>query len=130
MKKYNLSEIMTKAWARYRKFNAPYKDCTGKGPIIHSFGSCLKAVWAEAKKAVKDAAEAAKTGLRRMHYSEYKRDYSDCQTVNGSYDKATKTIEVMTLVRKGVKLISYAGKTINGLCPYCHTYCYGDCRAH
>ena len=53
-----------------------------------------------------------------MHYSEYKTSYSDCETVSGSYDKRTKTIEVMTLRRKGFKRISY-----NGLCPRCHTYC-------
>lgn len=129
MKKYNLSEIMTRAWARYRKFNAPYQTNesrkSGKMIVIHTFGSCLKDIWAEAKEAVKAAAEAAKTGLRRMHYSEYKTNYSDCQTVEGSYDKVSKTIEVMTLVRKGFKRISY-----NGLCPRCHTYCYGDCMAH
>lgn len=59
-----------------------------------------------------------RTGLRRMHYSEYKTSYSDCETVSGSYDKRTKTIEVMTLRRKSFKRISY-----NGLCPRCHTYC-------
>lgn len=53
-----------------------------------------------------------------MHYSEYKTSYSDCETVSGSYDKRTKTIEVMTLRRKSFKRISY-----NGLCPRCHTYC-------
>ena len=77
------------------------------------------------KEDVKAAAEAVRTGLRRMHYSEYKTSYSDCETVSGSYDKRTKTIEVMTLRRKGFKRISY-----NGLCPRCHTYCYGDCMAH
>lgn len=122
MKKYNLSEIMKAAWNYYRMAQ--------KWVDKKNFSWALKTAWAEAKKAVKAAAEAAKTGLRRMHYSEYKTNYSNCQTVEGSYDKRTKTIEVMTLVRKGVKLISYAGKTINGLCPYCHTYCYGDCRAH
>lgn len=126
MKKYNLSEIMKNAWNRYRKFNAPYgKNREGKKIIVHTFASCLKASWAIAKESIKSAAEAAKTGLRRMHYSEYKTNYSNCQTVEGSYDKQTKTIEVMTLVRKGFKRIAY-----NGLCPRCHTYCYGDCMSH
>lgn len=44
--KYNKSEIMKNAWTRYRKYNAPYY-----GKIIHTFSSCLKAAWAEAKKA-------------------------------------------------------------------------------
>lgn len=120
MKKYNLSQIMTSAWNLYRMAQ--------KWIDKMSFSDCLRRAWRDAKEAVKAAAEAARTGLRRMHYSEYKRDYSDCQTVEGSYDKRTKTIEVLTLVRKGFRRISY-GKASNGLCPRCHTYCYGDCCA-
>lgn len=116
MKKYNLSKIMKAAWNFYRKFNATCK--TG-----WTFALCLKKAWVEAKEAIDAAVEAAKTGLRRMHYSEYKNNYSECETVPGSYDKRTKTIEVMT---KRFKHIHAS----NGLCPYCHTYCYGDCRAH
>lgn len=48
MKKYNLSDIMKAAWTRYRKYNAPYN-----GKIIHTFSSCLKAAWAEAKEAAR-----------------------------------------------------------------------------
>lgn len=121
MKKYNLSQIMKAAWNSYHTFKRTITPW--------NFSSCLKKAWADAKEAVKAAAEAAKTGLRRMHYSEYKRNYSDCQTVEGSYDKASKTIEVLTLVRKSFKRIGY-GKVNNGLCPHCHTYCYGDCMAH
>lgn len=131
MKKYNLSEIMTKAWAHYRKLNAPYQTYEsrkiGKMIVVHTFSECLKAIWAEAKAAIEAAAESAKTGLRRMHYSEYKTNYSDCETVEGSYDKRTKTIEVLTLNRK-IRNTAFA-RRMNGLCPYCHTYCYGDCRA-
>lgn len=126
MKKYNLSNIMTSAWSLYRKYNANLgRNREGKRIIHWTFSACLKIAWTHAKEAVKAAAEATKTGLRRMHYSEYKTNYSDCQTVEGSYDKQTKTIEVMTLVRKGFRRIAY-----NGLCPRCHTYCYGDCMAH
>lgn len=89
---------------------------------------CLKSAWNTAKEAVQAAAEEARTGLRRMHYSEYKTSYSDCETVEGSYDKCTKTIEVKTLVRK-IRNSAFA-RRINGLCPRCHTYCYGDCMAH
>lgn len=63
-----------------------------------------------------------------MHYSEYKNSYSDCKTVEGSYDKRTKTIEVMTKVLKGAR--RSISSVINGLCPRCHTYCYGDCTAN
>lgn len=31
----------------------------------------------------------------RMRYSQYKKHYSDCATVPGSYDKDLKTIEVL-----------------------------------
>lgn len=129
MKKYNLSEIMTNAWTMYRKYNAGLGTRRDGSKIIRwTFAQCLKSAWAKAKEAVKAAAGAAKAGIRRMHYSEYKNNYSDCKTVEGSYDKQTKTIEVMTLVRKGFKRIAY--KSSNGLCPRCHTYCYGDCAAN
>lgn len=126
MKKYNLSNIMKNAWNLYRKYNANLgRNREGKKIIRWTFSACLTTAWGRAKDTVRAAAEAAKTGLRRMHYSEYKANYSDCRTVEGSYDKTTKTIEVLTMVRKGFKRIAY-----NGLCPRCHTYCYGDCMAH
>lgn len=128
MKKYNLANIMTTAWNLYRKYNASLgRNREGKKIIHWTFSMCLKTAWIEAKEAVKAAEEALKTGLRRMHYGEYKTNYSDCQTIEGSYDKATKTIEVLTLVRKSVKRIKRVA--YNGLCPRCHTYCYGDCCA-
>lgn len=117
MEKYNLTQIMKAAWNYYRMAQ--------KWVEKKNFSWALKKAWAEAKETIKTAVETAKTGTRRMHYSEYKSNYSDCKTVEGSYDKKTKTIEVMTLVRKGFKRIAY-----NGLCPRCHTYCYGDCMAH
>lgn len=33
--------------------------------------------------------------IETMHYRRYKRSYSDCRTVAGSYDKVNKTIDVM-----------------------------------
>ncbi|MCM1237397.1 MAG: hypothetical protein NC489_45610 [Ruminococcus flavefaciens] len=53
MKKYNLSEIMKNAWARFRELNAPYNYYRGYGEkkIVHfSFSYCLKAAWAKAKQ--------------------------------------------------------------------------------
>lgn len=120
--KYNRSEIMKAAWTLYRmskKWTEAYRM---------SFAECLRRAWAKAKDEVKSAAEAAAKGIRRMHYSEYKSNYSDCQTVEGSYDKRTKTIEVMTKVVKGTR--RSIASLINGLCPRCHTYCYGDCSFH
>lgn len=33
--------------------------------------------------------------VERMYYGRYKQHYSDCETVPGSYDKATRSIEVL-----------------------------------
>ena len=93
--KYNLSQIMSGAWKRYRTLSSM--------GYAETFAQCLRFAWSQAKAVVAAAAEAARKGIRRMHYSEYKRDYADCETVEGSYDKRTKTIEVMTLVRKSAK---------------------------
>lgn len=124
MKKYNMHEIMTAAWAMYRKWVAPYKRNNSRVPAVYSFAVVLKKAWREAKA----AAEKAAAGIVRMHYSQYKNEYADCQTVEGSYDKATKTIEVMTKVaRTFTRCVNVAA--IRGLCPRCHTYCYGDCTA-
>lgn len=46
----------------------------------------------------------------------------------GSYDKRAKTIEVMTKVVKSARRSIVSA--INGLCPRCHTYCFGDCSFH
>lgn len=128
MKKYNLHEIMKNAWALYRKWAAPYKFHNMPVPAdLYSFSRALKQVWADAKK----AAEKSAAGIVRMAYAQYKREYSDFQTVEGSYDKRTKTIEVMTKTlrtfAKSARRISVTA--IRGLCPRCHTYCYGDCMA-
>ena len=122
MKKYNLSKIMRYAWNLFKM---------SKGWVESlSFSECLRRAWRNAKEEVKAAAEAAVKGIRRMHYSEYKSNYSDCETVEGSYDKRTKTIEVMTNVRRVRKSAINSYRSRNGLCPRCHTYCYGDCTAN
>lgn len=119
MKKYNLSKIMKAAWNLFKMFQKCVKSL--------SFSECLRRAWAQAKEEIKAAAEAAVKGTRRMHYSEYKNYYSDCATVPGSYDKRTKTIEVMTNVSSKNSARNSFINRINGLCPRCHTYCYGDC---
>ena len=72
-------------------------------------------------KREKEEAEKAQSGIVKMHYSEYKNNYSGYKTVPGSYDKKEKTIEVITKSSK-----AYSN---NKPCPRCGTYCYGDCRA-
>ncbi len=124
MKKYNLHEIMKAAWVLYRKWAAPYKYYNSFVPSCYSFGNALKQAWIDAKAAAKKIA----AGIVRMHYSQYKNEYSNCQTVEGSYDKTTKTIEVMTKVTR-VFQRRPSVTAIRGLCPRCHTYCYGDCMA-
>lgn len=78
--------------------------------------------------AAEKAAKIAAAGIVRMHYSQYKNEYRNCQTVEGSYDKKTKTIEVMTKVARVFERRPSV-TAIRGLCPRCHTYCYGDCMA-
>lgn len=119
MKKYNLSNIMKNAWNLYRKAQ--------KWVNKLSFSECLRRAWSDAKQAIRKAAENVQAGLRRMHYGEYKTSYSNCETVPGSYDKATKTIEVYT---KRIRSTygTHSAHSTSGLCPYCHTYCYGDCQ--
>ena len=33
--------------------------------------------------------------IKRMPYRQYRTDYNDCETVKGSYDSNTKTIEII-----------------------------------
>jgi len=33
--------------------------------------------------------------IKRMHYGQYKQHYADCETVPGSYDKTSRSIEVV-----------------------------------
>lgn len=108
--KYNKSQIMKSAWEVYRM------SSKWAGQKL-DFAKCLRRAWASAKRDVQKAAEAARTGRRRMHYAEYKRNYAECRTVTGSYDKRTKTIEVLVNVHT------------TGICPLCGTYCHGDCIA-
>lgn len=122
--KYNKSEIMKAAWKRYNDCKRLVKE------YRETFSQSLRYAWRKAKEAAKTAAEIAAKGIVRMHYSEYKATYSDCQTVEGSYDKRTKTIEVMTKVAKAARTAYKSVITRNGICPRCHTYCYGDCTAH
>lgn len=43
--------------------------------------------------------------IERMLYRRYKTSYADCETVLGSYDKATKTIEVKNIrLARGIYL--------------------------
>ena len=131
MKKYNLHDIMNNAWRIFRNAKA------GHGSEV-IFASALKKAWNMAKTVAKEAAAAAEraveaakresAGVVRMHYSQYKNEYSNCQTVDGSYDKKTKTIEVMTKVARVFERRPSV-TAIRGLCPRCHTYCYGDCMA-
>lgn len=62
MKKYNLSQIMKKAWETYRKFQSFATKL--------SFSECLRRAWAEAKKAVETVAvvtpEAIKAAAHKL----------------------------------------------------------------
>ena len=62
MKAYNLHEIMSNAWAMYRKWVAPYKYNHSRIPSCYTFASALKQAWAAAKTA------ANKAILQRENY--------------------------------------------------------------
>ena len=71
--KYNKSEIMRAAWEEFRH------------SITKTFAECLRNVWADAKRIMsKIAEESKKNEVVRMHYGEYKNNYSDRRTVEGS----------------------------------------------
>lgn len=98
--KYNKAEIMKAAWEEFRH------------SIAKTFAECLRNVWADAKRIMsnvvnKIAEESKKGEVVRMFYGEYKNNYSDCRTVEGSYDRNTKTIEVLVNQKKG-KFTFYA----------------------
>lgn len=123
MKKFDLSKIMKTAWKTYNTLK------TMIGAI--SFAEALRRAWKSAKAEIAENADRETKGIVRMHYAEYKRNYSDCETVDGSYDKRTKTIEVMTKIVKADKRTAYTrierfGSSF-GICRKCGTYCYGDC---
>lgn len=130
MKKYNLHEIMSAAWKMFRTYRAMYEARHNEIWML-TFAEALKKTWANAKEAVEKAEKIAAAGIVRMHYSQYKNEYANCQTVEGSYGKKTKTIEVMTKVARVFEHKTHRPSVtaIRGLCPRCHTYCYGDCMA-
>lgn len=55
----------------------------------------------------------------RMFYGRYKKHFSDCETVSGSYDKETKTIIVLIpegrMKKSGVRGQSYRYITFEGV---------------
>lgn len=55
----------------------------------------------------------------RMFYGRYKKHFSDCETVSGSYDKETKTIIVLIpegrMKKSGVRGQSYRYITFEGI---------------
>ena len=53
-----------------------------------------------------------------MTYSRYKKHYSDCETVSGSYDKATKTI-VVIIPAERMKKSGVRGQHFSGYELYC-----------
>lgn len=129
MKKYNLSEIMKRAWASYRLLKISKI----------SFAECLKSSWRtaliEREEAESIAAEEAR-GIVTMHYADYKRNYSGCNTVEGSYNRSNKTIKVYTLglvaapvKATPVKMVAKNKTSHDGRCRHCGTWCYGDCMA-
>lgn len=70
MKKYDLSVIMKKAWATYRKFQSFVS------PL--SFSECLRRAWAEAKKAAEQPEQYTLDTIKAIAYK--------TMVVNGEYE--------------------------------------------
>lgn len=87
-KKY-LSGIMKEAWWLFRQGGRTFSDCLKK-----AWATCKALVAALAKKE-EEAKKQAKDYVVRVHYGQYKNEYSHCKTIKGSYDAVTKTIEVL-----------------------------------
>lgn len=90
---YNKSRIMKRAWTIYRMSTRRGID----------FKQALRESWALEKAVIETArqeAEEKANGIVEMHYAEYKKNYADCKTVSGSYNKRTKTIKVCTRDKK------------------------------
>lgn len=54
MKKYDMSQIMSDAWATYKKYNAA--SSYNRQPARYSFGYCLRLSWASAKENAREFA--------------------------------------------------------------------------
>jgi hypothetical protein len=70
-------------------------------------------------KEIEEQEQREMLGIIKMSYSEYKNKYAGYKTVENSYDKKMKTIEVITKPQLHVNN--------NKPCVKCGTYCYGDC---
>ena len=55
----------------------------------------------------------------------YAREMALYHDMMADIEKEGVTIEVMTKVIKGAR--RSVSSMLNGICPRCHTYCYGDC---
>ncbi len=70
MKAYNLHEIMSNAWAMYRKWAAPTSTITAVSPA-----ATLLQVSQAGLGRCKDRRQKVAAGIVRMHYSQYKAEY-------------------------------------------------------
>lgn len=103
-----------------------------RGNYSATLSSSLRIIYQEIKKGrnpwnvwndmleINRIKELEKRGILEMSYFQYKSEYSFYPTVNGSYNKKEKTIQVI------VSKVEHSG---NGLCKRCNTYCFGDCMS-
>ena len=92
MKAYNLHEIMSNAWAMYRKWAAPTSTITAVSPAATLLQCVSSRLGPLQRPPPKGRRRHRPYALQPVQGRVQKK----CQTVEGSYDKATKTIEVMT----------------------------------
>ncbi len=84
-KKATAQKVMRRAWELAREGQQRFGGTTRQ-----YIAASLRIAWEEVKSGFYKI---------KMHYSEYKNDYSGCKTVRDSYDYDTKTIVVLVPVR-------------------------------
>lgn len=82
-----MKNVMRRAWEIYRRLT---------GDRLAKLSMALKRAWAEKKKKNAENAEKVIT----VHYSVYKNQYSNFETVKNSYNKVTKTIDIIVPVNE------------------------------
>jgi hypothetical protein len=113
MKKYNLSEIMKSAWELFKTFKNVPADINGE-KHYDTFAKCLKKAWSKAKEAL--------TAVR-MTEGQYKREFANCKTVEGSYSDKFGTVEVLVGESEKARL-----ETVERIPYSLYKREYEDCR--
>ena len=106
------------------KYDVTYKQC-GHTAIVELFGKSeerrRRIAWMEENFLCPDCYEEMQKKMLkecepvRMRYYDYKKDYSNCKTVPGSYDRIHKTIIVYVKKHDAYKLLDGLFECVKGV---------------